>query len=91
MVGMNNDVLTSKLQTVLTDFEGYEKASLNRMLEQEKYLNQYFQPDLKTRVSERIKSYRPKGVDDITKYNPSMEFNSETNVFKIIIPNTASN
>jgi hypothetical protein len=81
LVGLDSNVLTKKLQTVLGTFEDNVKGALNKMTNSEKFLNNYLLADRKTPVSTRLKDFTPKGVKDITDYSPNLSYDEKTNTY----------
>lgn len=81
LVGLDSNVLTKKLQTVLGTFEDNVKGALNKMTNSEKFLNNYLLADRETPVSTRLKDFTPKGVKDITEYSPNLSYDEKTNTY----------
>ena len=81
LVGLDSNVLTKKLQTVLGTFEDNVKGALNKMTNSEKFLNNYLLADRETPVSTRLKDFTPKGVKDITDYSPNFSYDEKTNTY----------
>lgn len=81
LVGLDSNILTKKLQTVLGTFKGNVKSSLGKMKNSEKFLGEYLLADRKTPVSTRLTDFTPEGVKDITDYNPNISYDEKTNTY----------
>jgi len=87
LVGMDTDVLSKKLKNVLKEFEDSANSALTKMRSEEEFLfrSGYLQADRKTLVADRLETFKPEGIDDITAYNPNMTYDKNKNRYIINI------
>ena len=87
LAGIDPDVLTKKLQNVLGEFQSYANSALLKMKSEEEFLfrSGYLQADRETLVADRIKAFKPEGIDDITAYDPNMTYDKNKNRYIINI------